>query len=588
MLFELLYKAVSLAVLTPLIYGLINLALYASGVSYLSSANIGGFLRAPVTLLVLLLILLVVAFHSAFDMTAVIYGIDCSHRGIQTNVYDLARTGFRRTLRLLRCDHLPLIVYVLIILPLVSYGVTQSIGAVFSLPDFLNWYINKRTWLRVLYQIVRIALTLLAVFWMFSIHFASLEGVRFREGIRRSIRLVRRRFFQILALLLGWNLLWALGYALVGVIGIWGARYLCGLLLKVELLYAVVLSFSVTFLIVLTILLSCCSVPAAFALISHLYYRCRALDGEPAASQPSEISRLSPTVSRRCERVMATVLAVSLVVCCVYVNAVRTGRIGLSSAVTVTAHRGSSSQYPENTMYAFAGAVENGADCIELDVQQTKDGVLVVMHDASLRRTTGVKQNIWEVTYDEIRDLDCGSWFNRSYADARIPTLDEVLAFAKEAGVRLNIELKPTGHETAFEQSVADLIAAYDFADSCIVTSMSYESLEAVKAADPELTTAYVMSVAYGRITDLTCADEFSVQASFVTRPLVRRIHNEGKRIHVWTVNTEASIQKMLDLDVDGIITDNVILARELVAESRSSDLITDYVRRITGKSSEE
>ena len=135
----------------------------------------------------------------------------------------------------------------------------------------------------------------------------------------------------------------------------------------------------------------------------------------------------------------------------------------------MTAHRGLSAHAPENTLYAFSDAIDAGANLIELDVQQTKDGVLVVMHDSSLRRTTGDKRSIWEVDYDEIADLDAGSWFDPAYANARISTLEDVLRFVG-GKVQLNIEIKPTKHNTDdLEQNVADLIAQYGYEDKCWV-----------------------------------------------------------------------------------------------------------------------
>ncbi len=131
--------------------------------------------------------------------------------------------------------------------------------------------------------------------------------------------------------------------------------------------------------------------------------------------------------------------------------------LGLKNQTLVTAHRGYSAQYPENTIPAFQGAVKIGADCAELDVQQTKDGKIIVMHDSNLKRTCGVDKNIWETTYEEIRYLDAGKWFDASFTGTTIPTLDEVVKYAR-GKIKLNIELKPSGYEKDFEKNVLDII----------------------------------------------------------------------------------------------------------------------------------
>ncbi len=195
----------------------------------------------------------------------------------------------------------------------------------------------------------------------------------------------------------------------------------------------------------------------------------------------------------------------------------------------MTAHRGASVDYPENTMAAFEGAKELGADWIELDVQQSRDGQIFVMHDTNFMRTAGVDRNTWEMDYDEIRLLDVGSSFGSGFEGERVPLLSEVIAFAKRNGIKLNIEMKPTGHEREFEQRVAEIIEAERFWDKCVVTSQVYGVLEEVKLCDSRIQTVYVMSLAYGDINRLAAADHFSIEASSITEKMVSDVHNAGK-----------------------------------------------------------
>ena len=232
-------------------------------------------------------------------------------------------------------------------------------------------------------------------------------------------------------------------------------------------------------------------------------------------------------------------------------------------------------------MSAFEGAAELEADWIELDVQQTRDGEIIVLHDTNLKRTTGVNKSTWELTLDEILQLDAGSFFDESFAGERIPLLSQVIEFAKDREIRLNIELKPTGHETDFEKTVVDLIVSQGFEGQCVVTSQMYGVLERVKEYNPDITTVYVMSLAYGSITALSAADHFSVNARSVTKTLVDRVHEKGKQLYVWTVNTEKMIARMIELNVDNIITDRISLAKETIYAEKTSGLIQDYTDTI-------
>ncbi len=153
--------------------------------------------------------------------------------------------------------------------------------------------------------------------------------------------------------------------------------------------------------------------------------------------------------------------------------------------------------------------------------------------------------------------------------------------FAKKERIKLNIELKPTGYEKDFEEIVIDTINQKNYKNSCVVTSQEYGTLQRIKEYDQEIKTIYVMSIAFGDITELTEADGFSVEASFITPRLVSMVHNSGKKIFAWTVNTRENMDKMIEMNVDNIVTDNIALAKAAVYESRSGNLVRNYILAI-------
>ncbi len=112
-----------------------------------------------------------------------------------------------------------------------------------------------------------------------------------------------------------------------------------------------------------------------------------------------------------------------------------------------------------------------------------------------------------------------------------------------------------------------------------MITSQIYEVLERVKTYDKSITTVYVMSLAYGEIDSLTAADHFSVEATSATPDLISRVHNAGKQIYAWTVNTGEGINRMIERNVDNIITDNIELAKQCVYASRYSNLLVEYMK---------
>ena len=269
----------------------------------------------------------------------------------------------------------------------------------------------------------------------------------------------------------------------------------------------------------------------------------------------------------------------------IFTNLIMKGKFNLNveylRTMEVTAHRGASVLYPENTMSAFVGAKELGADWIELDIQQTKDNNLIVLHDTNFKRTAGVNLNTWDATIEDVLKLDVGKFKGKEFTGEKVPLFEDVIKWAKDNNMKLNIELKPTGKEKDFEKNVVDIIKKYNFENDCVITSQVYDVLENIKKASENIITVYVTALAYGDISKLDAADYFSVEATSVTKTMVSKLHNEGKQIYAWTVNTEESINKMINLNVDNIITDNPTLAKNLIYQSKTSNVITEIVNII-------
>ena len=224
--------------------------------------------------------------------------------------------------------------------------------------------------------------------------------------------------------------------------------------------------------------------------------------------------------------------------------------------VEITAHRGDSSEAPENTIPAFEAAIESGADWIELDVGVTKDGVLVVLHDEDLKRVAGDSRKIGELTFEEVRRLDVGSSFGPDFRGVGIPSLEEVLDYCKDK-IKLNIEVKVNDHQTQdFIARLVGLIQAKGMAEQCMITSFDYHSLQAVKQLDPALETGFISSKAIEQPESFTSADNFVLSIDLINPETVSRIHSLGKEVIAWTVNDAYSVDKCRKAGADNLITD--------------------------------
>lgn len=227
----------------------------------------------------------------------------------------------------------------------------------------------------------------------------------------------------------------------------------------------------------------------------------------------------------------------------------------------IFAHRGLSKTHPENTMTAFKAARDAGADGLELDVQLTKDHVPVLIHDETVNRTTDGKGWVKDFTYDELRKLDAGSWLHTSYADARIPTLEELLVWASETKLILNIELKSgivTYH--GIEKAVLDLAATYNMTERIIISSFNHYSLVATRELSSNVETAVLFME--GLYEPWNYAKRIGAQSLHCYFPvavpqLIEGAKRAGTPVRPFTVNDPSHLEAFIRAGCDGIITDN-------------------------------
>ena len=170
-----------------------------------------------------------------------------------------------------------------------------------------------------------------------------------------------------------------------------------------------------------------------------------------------------------------------------------------------------------------------------------------------------------------------GSFFAPEFSYARIPTLEEVVQLTV-GKIRLNIELKPSEHDKNLEENVVRLIKKYDIEDSCMICCMKYDSLKKVKEIAPDIYTTYVMIIAYSNFWDLEAADAFSISHDRINEKLVSNVKNRGKNIYAWTVNEADDVNAVLDMGVDGIITDNPSLIMDVILSRLTPDTMLEFV----------
>lgn len=239
------------------------------------------------------------------------------------------------------------------------------------------------------------------------------------------------------------------------------------------------------------------------------------------------------------------------------------GKVSVLRAPVIVAHRGASAVAPENTAAAFQKAVDMGVDLIEMDVQRSRDGELIVMHDATVDRTTrgAFRGNIASLTLEQIKSLDAGSWKGAQFAGEKVLTLDEMLA-AFRGKASFLIELKTTG----IEEQVAAAIKKAGMANNVVVQSFSAESVRRFRAVMPEVPAGVLfnnspianpIARAESYISQVlaTNASFAAIAFAAITPELVQHMKARGIAVYAWTVDDEPAIRRMVNAGVSGIIT---------------------------------
>ena len=231
----------------------------------------------------------------------------------------------------------------------------------------------------------------------------------------------------------------------------------------------------------------------------------------------------------------------------------------------IIGHRGYHAKYPENTIASFQAAIAAESSMIELDVMLSADRRMVVIHDATLERTTNGQGSVTDFTLAELKQLDAGSWFDSQYANQTIPELSEVLDLASGRSY-VNIEIKSIAYEPnhpadAIEKQVVDLLRHKNLLEACMISSFDVNILEQIAFMKTPPAIAFISKEPATRDTVQMCTrlNTFSWHPDHrvVTRDQVEQMHEAGIRVFPYNVNTLAEYTRMSNMRVDGVITND-------------------------------
>ena len=583
--YEVIFRVLAFLVLFPIIAWAEKLWLVGNKTNVIAWYNVGSFIRNPISWIVLIFMIAVLVWGTMVEQFALYDTMHASKYDIKRTVRQITAAGFGQCFGRYKAVNWLFIPYAILILRFGTLtGDISSVISVIKIPGFILEDFSKRPWEGAVFACFQVIAIYLFLRWIYAVPvMIEEEEASFRAACKKSAAMTKgKHFIKLILLVAEWSLLIVFFYYAGTAVIIIEWYLLCLWLTRgaVDPFKAFFTTHFVPVSLIFYLMILWIATPIIFAAIQCAYYKRKEQMGETVRqyTEPPQYFSKYPVLKWW----LIAICAVSIF----FSGPQRFGQIQWMlntdyGTAMIMAHRGYSAEAPENTIPAFQKCIDNRFSAAELDVQMLGDGTIVVLHDDNLKRTTGVDKNVWEVTYDEIKDLDNGAFFNESFKGTKIPTFDEVMRLAGRGKDKLylNIEIKRNGHDDGIVEKVVEIIRKNNYMDYCDVTSQDYDTLKDVRKADPEILTAYTSAIGIGDIDSLDAADIISIQETFATYENIDRIHRAGKRVFVWTVNEEDTMKKLISLNVDAILTNDPALCRSVIDQYDSN--IMNIVQRI-------
>jgi glycerophosphoryl diester phosphodiesterase len=562
---DLFFKAIGFGVLTPLAVAVVQGVLWLTGSRVLADADILVACLTPAGALGAVVIAAVWLGITALEVATLLAMLTQAPGGGLAQAVWLV---WSRSAAIFRLAGQLVVTAILVAVPFVL----MAAGAAWRLlgEADINYYLSERPPAFQVALVVAACLGLgltaviLRIFagWLLAVPLVLCGRLQPREAMRESRRKLRGRERQAFGLLAGWAALVFLLTGLASGVVVAVARELLPLVsgnlpVLIAAVGATLLAWTLVHLVVNLLAVT------SFAVLLDAAARAVLPANELSVSQP--VAAGPPVWSGlRSRRGLVLVAGIGCLVAIVS-GGVAVRRVSLSDSVEVMGHRGAAGLAPENTLAAVEAAIAAGADWIEIDVQESADGEVIVIHDSDFMKLAGVATKVWKATRDDLATIDVGSRFGPAYAGERVPTLREVLTRCR-GRIGVNIELKSYGHGQRLEQRVVEIVEAHGDPADVLLMSLKPAVVRKVKALRPAWRAGLLLSVAVGDIAGLE-ADFLAVNARFVSRPFVQQAHQAGKEVFAWTVNDPAAVSRMIGRGVDGVITDRPDIARQVLTD---------------------
>ncbi|WEG09055.1 glycerophosphoryl diester phosphodiesterase membrane domain-containing protein [Microbacterium horticulturae] len=570
-----LIQALSAGVAVPAIGFLFERALAHAGLTNVTDHNLGMLLTDPVADLMLVAVLVVMLAAVLLQLAALFAISARQQRGRALTVRGMIHDTVRNLRVVLHPQAAVLFVYLLVLAPVTGLGLFSAVTHGIAIPPFVTREYLKSGLGTAIYVAASAAVVFVNARLIYTVPIMFLRRTPPLAAMRESVRMTARwRVLRVVIMVgLPAGLAWLMSSGLVElVVGVARLGHVAEIVL-VSVATGVVKCVGL-------VLIAWATVTAINLCVADTLASSRTVPTHRLASAPA----LAPAAVHRSRAgrrwaALAVAAAVFTVATSTSVSTALASPAEPSDTIVI-AHRGFSGGGVENTLSALDAAAAAHADAVEMDVQQTKDGVFVASHDTNLLMVAGRNENIYEMTADEVTSTVVREG---GFHDT-IPTMEQYVRHAVKLGMPLLIELKVTGHEhPGFVEDFLTVLDGLGVTADETYHSLDPEVVETLKTLRPHLRVGLTIAVSRGGVPDSPCDFYVIEQASYTTE-FLQEAHRRGKAVYVWTVNDDDGLRRFLASRVDGIVTDHPDRALEFRSELSGTDAVAFTVEDTLGR----
>lgn len=574
------------------IYGLLSgYLIQKDGSVVFTNGDILKFMLTPSGAIFLLFLFLIVVLEIIIEIGGYITissKIEANYK--ESSYWEILKYNIRLLPRMLSVGGIIILLYVIFMAPMSGVGFKLSFLKGFDMPNFIMSEIDQNTLYTIIYSIGIILLIYVSLKFIFTFNYMIINNMKANEAIKASSKLFKENRKTVLKELAVMLIVTALISSIVLfiwltlIVKISGQLNLDGYLSRIIMI--ALLQIQNFGILIISILL----VPFECYYVTKLFYKL--IDPKdieyPKIAEKTKKSMLDNILHKK-----KTLIAIALTALLLYsmtMGIFTREIIGYNNHIKIYGHRGYGVGTPENSISAIKKSIDNNIDYIEIDVQRTKDRKYVLNHDKTFERVSYEKpyfinKKVSDLNYSQIETLDIGRRVSQRYAGEKVPRIEEVLDVCKNK-IKINLELKE-GIDHEMIDDLMELVRKKGMKKQVFFTSLNIRDIEYIENKDSTFDTGLIYFIKLGNYGSVD-ADYMIMEEREATDSNIKKLHKKGKKVIVWTVNTQESIDKFSKMDIDGIITDYPLEVKEAVSENSkltSNDLIlSSFVRNLEDK----